>query len=206
MGTEPYILSGFTDRFFTKRATGAEMMMFFSCSVLGTWTCAKLLDRYSQQGHQERGAHVAIAVFTAVHVLSFCCGGAVEFSQRPVPTGGWGLADFDIILPTVAFVLWGASDAMMNTYTYWVIGNMYPDGAQQAVPLGSPRCLTVEHMCWGMQSFQRAVPLAACSSCSTLLFLLLASQQLILSSQHLPDYLRLVRLVENIFSISLALA
>merc|ERR1712008_390891 len=141
MGTEPYILSGFTDRFFTKRATGAEMMMFFSCSVLGTWTCAKLLDRYSQQGHQERGAHVAIAVFTAVHVLSFCCGGAVEFSQRPVPTGGWGLADFDIILPTVAFVLWGASDAMMNTYTYWVIGNMYPDGAQQARAIGFSKML-----------------------------------------------------------------
>jgi len=134
--TEPYILSGFTDRFFTERATGAEMMVFFTCSVLGTWLSAGLLDSYASRGCQDRGAIVTIAVFFVVHVLSFCCAGAVEFSTGCVPSGGWSFSDTGIALPTMGFALWGFSDAMMNTYVSWLVGCMYPEGTEKARAIG----------------------------------------------------------------------
>merc|ERR1711865_418985 len=49
-GNEPYILSGFTARWFEARTTGMEMVIYFSCSVLASIGTGRLLDAFAAGG------------------------------------------------------------------------------------------------------------------------------------------------------------
>ena len=39
-------------------------------------------------------------------------------------------------IPTAAMAAWGLSDAMAQTYAYWLIGNLYDDGQEKARAVG----------------------------------------------------------------------
>ena len=41
-----------------------------------------------------------------------------------------------IWVPSIAFALWGFSDAMINTFLYWLIGHTCPDGNEKTRALG----------------------------------------------------------------------
>jgi len=133
-GNEPYILSGFTDRWFDKQATGAEMVIFFSLSVVGSMGTGAMLDWFSSRGQQRRGAVILVTLFSTVHLLAFAGAAVVEMSSDW--DRRYALNESGVILPTLCFSLWGLSDAMINSFCYWIIGQLYQDGAQRAQSIG----------------------------------------------------------------------
>ena len=53
----------------------------------------------------------------------------MEKTEGPDPAKV-GFEDLDWVLPTLAFAAWGFSDSQVQTYTYWLIGALYPDDAE----------------------------------------------------------------------------
>jgi len=133
-GNEPYILSGFTDRWFEKRTTGLEMVWYFSSSIIGVLMTGTMLDRFTKR-HQERsGAIIVLMLASLVHVAGFALAAVVETSAY------WNkrytLDDANIILPSIVFILWGWSDAMINSFLYWIIGVRFTSGPERARAIG----------------------------------------------------------------------
>lgn len=133
-GIEPYILSGFTSRFFQKRTTGMEVACFFSLSVIGSLVTGRILDQYSAEGRERRGGSLLLAIFSCVHFGAFACAAIVEVGTAW--NQEYSLSDGLVILPSVAFVLFGLSDAMINTFLYWLIGVLYQDGPSRSYAIG----------------------------------------------------------------------
>ena len=123
---EPYGLSTFT-RFFSKTATGMEMIFFYTGSIIGTIVSGKMLDAKVQP-------LILIILFTIVHTAAFALACAVELDDT-MPTKQ-DLSNSRIIMPSFAFHLWGLSDAMINTFLYWFIGKLYPSGLEKTRALG----------------------------------------------------------------------
>lgn len=133
-GNEPFILSGFTDRWFEKRDTGLEMVFYFSCSIIGALTTGRTLDGFSARRRERFGAYVVLFLASLVHLTAFACAAVVETSSY------WDrrymFSDVQIMLPTVAFVLWGLSDAMINSFLYWLIGVLFSSGGERSRAIG----------------------------------------------------------------------
>jgi MFS family permease len=123
---EPYALSTFT-RFFSKTATGAEMIFFYTGSILGTTVCGRLLDAKMQPSS-------IIIVFSIVHAVAFALACTAELDST-MPTKQ-DLSSTRIMAPSFAFHLWGLSDAMINTFLYWFIGKLFSSGADKTRALG----------------------------------------------------------------------
>lgn len=135
-GNEPFILSGFTARWFEARTTGMEMVIYFSCSVLGSIATGQLLDGFAKRNRTRFGALTTLMLATTVHLTAFILAFFVEYQHVPVGFDGFSLSDPHVILPTVAFALWGLSDAMINSFLYWMIGLLYESGPDKARAIG----------------------------------------------------------------------
>eukprot|EP00929_Paragymnodinium_shiwhaense_P096476 TRINITY_DN58063_c0_g1_i1.p1 TRINITY_DN58063_c0_g1~~TRINITY_DN58063_c0_g1_i1.p1 ORF type:complete len:442 (-),score=42.71 TRINITY_DN58063_c0_g1_i1:82-1407(-) len=133
-GNEPFILSGFTARFFSKRATGMEMVMYFSLSVVGSLGTGALLDNFAARHRNRQGALTTVAMFTVVHCSAFALAAVVEMSSSW--SQQYELNESGVLMPSGAFLLWGLSDAMINTFCYWIIGQLYSGGAARAHSIG----------------------------------------------------------------------
>lgn len=133
-GNEPYILSGFTDRSFDKRTTGMEMVWYFTSSILGVLMTGTMLDRFTRR-HQERsGAIIVLMLASLVHVAGFALAAVVETSAYW--NKQYSLQDANVIVPSIVFILWGWSDAMINSFLYWIIGIRFPSGPARARAIG----------------------------------------------------------------------
>jgi len=132
-GNEPYILSGFTDRWFNKRSTGMEMVIYFSLSVVGAMATGWMLDWFSNSGRQRQGAITVVSLFSLVHCTAFAGAAVLEMTYE---RQRYDLVESGIILPTLVFCLWGLSDAMINAFCYWIIGQLYTDGSRRAQAIG----------------------------------------------------------------------
>eukprot|EP00747_Dinoflagellata_sp_TGD_P052568 gnl/TRDRNA2_/TRDRNA2_147978_c0_seq2.p1 gnl/TRDRNA2_/TRDRNA2_147978_c0~~gnl/TRDRNA2_/TRDRNA2_147978_c0_seq2.p1 ORF type:complete len:406 (+),score=27.33 gnl/TRDRNA2_/TRDRNA2_147978_c0_seq2:130-1218(+) len=133
---EPYVLVGFTSRCFDKRTTGAEMVLFFSCAIVSSLLCGQLLDWHGARGEglRRRGARRCLAVLAVLHIAGFAIGACIELT--PSYARGVSISDPEVLLPSCAFALWGASDAAINTYLAWSIGWIYLDGGRRAHATG----------------------------------------------------------------------
>lgn len=133
-GNEPFILSGFTDRWFDKRTTGIELVIYFSLSVVGSMTTGTILDRYASRGRVRDGALLVLGGFTLLHFLGFAGAAVVEISDHW--DRRYGIEEPEVLLPSLAFCCWGLSDAMINSFLYWLVGQLYVDGGQRAQAIG----------------------------------------------------------------------
>eukprot|EP00927_Polykrikos_kofoidii_P059304 TRINITY_DN54494_c0_g1_i1.p1 TRINITY_DN54494_c0_g1~~TRINITY_DN54494_c0_g1_i1.p1 ORF type:complete len:446 (-),score=50.75 TRINITY_DN54494_c0_g1_i1:203-1540(-) len=136
---EPFILSGFTARWFEKRTTGMEMVLFFSLSVIGSIFTGRLLDSYSKRGLQRRGAFLQLVLVASIHVCGFVGVAIVEYSHDK--DRQYKLGDAKLIMPSFAFALFGLSDAMMNSLLFWLIGVLYASGPTRAHAVGGFKLL-----------------------------------------------------------------
>jgi hypothetical protein len=129
---EPYILSTF-GRHFTKAALGMEMVFFYGGCIVGALACGRLLDSVSHNAVRAKCGLLVLAMFTSVHFTAFAFAAHVEYGWNGLPVGlGPGST-----LPSTCLCLWGTSDAMINTFLYWLVGALYPeDGPAKARACG----------------------------------------------------------------------
>ena len=124
---QPYQLNGFGDRFFRKRVVGLQLASFYFMEVVGGFVAGRALDDKSRS--HRRSAVVVLCQFVAVTAVGFGLAGYLEKTEGPDPAKV-GFEDLDWVLPTLAFAAWGFSDSQVQTYTYWLIGALYPDDAE----------------------------------------------------------------------------
>merc|ERR1712107_952853 len=71
--------------------------------------------------------------FSAIHVCAFILAAIAEMGDS---SAQYKISQSQIVLPTMAFCLWGLSDAMINAFQYWIIGQLYSNGGQRAQAIG----------------------------------------------------------------------
>ncbi|KAJ1450754.1 hypothetical protein M885DRAFT_621351 [Pelagophyceae sp. CCMP2097] len=132
---QPYQLNGFADRFFRERVLGLELAAFYSAEVLGAFVAARVLDgpgTAASAWDKRRAARRLLTGFFAATTVGYGVAGSLEYDHRRravEPVGGAKVA-----LPTLAFVAWGLSDALVQTYAIWVIDALFA-GARQRTRL-----------------------------------------------------------------------
>ena len=93
----------------------------------------RLLDATHRS--KRRSALLVLAGFVVVTAASFVLGGVLEWDVRGNADAAPKKAGFNAatawITPTATFLLWGWSDSQIQTYTYWLIGALYPDDGSQ---------------------------------------------------------------------------
>ena len=121
---QPYQLNGFGDRFFEKRVVGLQLASFYFMEVVGGFAAGAALDNPKRS--KRRNAHLVLAQFVAVTALGYGLAGTLEYDAGAEPARV-GFRGTSWVVPTVAFAAWGFSDSQVQTYTYWLIGALYPD-------------------------------------------------------------------------------
>ena len=113
---QPYQLNTFGNRVFDARTLGLQIAAFYGAEVVSAWGAGRLLDS-STCGR--RAIQRQLALFAATTGLAYALALRTELSVKhgaQTPLHGASLAG-----PSIAFVLWGASDAQAQALAYWRI-------------------------------------------------------------------------------------
>lgn len=133
---QPYQLNTFTGGFFTERAQGLEMVVFYSFEVLGALFAGRSLDSCKPENRRRRALQ-QLSVFLVCTLLGNTIAAWYEVGRQR--TGEIVHMEFDqgvSVAATVANALWGTSDAMIQAYAYWLISILYGSGAEIARAVG----------------------------------------------------------------------
>lgn len=143
---QPYQLNTFGGRFFNKTSLAIGQIVFYSLEVVGALVYGNVLDAAKPSERRKRGmiSLLVLSIFT-LGGFFFAWQKENEHTAHPNPfhnstyplgvhqiepfeEGFWG--------PLAAFALWGLSDAMVQTYAYWLLGSLYQDGAEKGKAVG----------------------------------------------------------------------
>jgi len=153
-----------------KKTLGLEVICFYSAEVIGGLLWGKFLDSVPLSRRRGR-AWLSLVLLSLVTTLSFVLAGWVEWPNRwDTKVEELSYDTSSIVLPTCAFTLWGFSDSMVQTYSYWLIGALYEEGDHRAHSVGFYKM--IQSAGWSLGFFltptHRMPPLAqlfATSSC-----------------------------------------
>eukprot|EP00126_Sphaerothecum_destruens_P013316 Sdes_comp22788_c0_seq1m21186 len=129
---QPYQLNVFV-RFFTNTSLGMGMVIFYAAEILGAIFIGYLLDNLNPS----RRRHLLVWGQYLLGVLSFALAIHEEWDYvwyKDAPS--YDIGDRNLILPSIIFFMWGLSDSMIQTYCYWLMGNLYSKGENQARAVG----------------------------------------------------------------------
>jgi len=143
---QPYQLNTF-GRYFNKSSMAIEQIVFYALEVIAGLVFGIFLDNATADKRRAR-AILSLAMLAVITLLGYVFAylhehdhvdypavstntslpmdagnGSVE-PLEPFKSGFWG--------PTFAMACWGLSDAMAQTYSYWLLGSLYVDGKSKA--------------------------------------------------------------------------
>lgn len=130
--SQPYRLDGFGDRFFRKRIIGLQLAAYYVMEMIGGVLAGRALDNTTRS--KRTNAYLVLSVFVVVTALAFGAGGVLEYNAKSKPDAAptkVGLNSWAVLAPTATFLLWGFSDSQIQSYTYWLIGALYPTDAKE---------------------------------------------------------------------------
>ena len=114
---QPYQLNTFGDRFFSARALGLEIIVFYAAEIVGGFAAGWLLDRDPMRPRAAAVRQLVIfgVVTTAGYAIAF-------YYELAAATRDWPTSDVtklrvnqtEILPPTAAFALWGLSDSQVH--------------------------------------------------------------------------------------------
>jgi len=133
---QPYQLNTFTGRFFADKAQGLEIVVFYTFEVIGALFAGRSLDSCKPE-HRRNRAFQQLAFFLVITLLGNA--GAFYYEIRRSSTGAPTNMEFDqgvSVAATVTNALWGTSDAMIQSYAYWLITVSYTGGSELARATG----------------------------------------------------------------------
>lgn len=140
---QPFQLNTFGDRVFDARTLGLQIAAFYAAEVGAAWAAGKLLDSASCG---RRAVQRQLALFVLTTVLAYGLALRTELQVRRgagMPLHGPSLAG-----PSIAFVLWGASDAQAQALAYWRIERVAPPESF-ARSVGLYKCIQSAGWCVG---------------------------------------------------------
>ena len=136
---QPYQLNTFGDRFFSARALGLEIIVFYTAEIVGGFAAGWLLDR--DPARPRAAAARQLVVFGVVTTAGY--GIALSY-ELDAATRDWPMSDVaklrvnqtEILPPTAAFALWGLSDSQVQAYAYWLMRQLFAEGPEQSRAVG----------------------------------------------------------------------
>ena len=135
---QPYQLNTFA-RYFTARANGLEVIVFYGAEIFGAFLAGWILDR--DPTRPRTGALHVLAVFLAVTTGGYALAFHSELNAARAawPTCNVVPLDFTqtaIVGPTLAYFLWGLSDSQVQAFSYWLMRQLFADGPEQSRAVG----------------------------------------------------------------------
>ena len=138
---QPYQQATFSNRFFSKRTIGLEMIVFHVWEIVGAIYVGHALDRDPMKRTQL--AVQCLFLFIVVNT----CGNLLAWYQEEKETSLIkGLVPVDItdprsLLPSLAMACWGFADSQIQVYVYWLLGTLYETGDDHAHAVGLYKCI-----------------------------------------------------------------
>jgi len=141
---QPYQLITY-GRYFNKSTLAIQQIVFYSTEIVGGLVFGMVLDQAAP--NERRGRAVSSLAFLSVITLA---GFALALPRELDHKGDVVCSDSvqtecleliepfksDFWQPTGAMALWGLSDAMAQTYAYWLLGALYSEGTEKARAVG----------------------------------------------------------------------
>jgi len=130
-----YVFNGVNGFIFTLRTRGLNSAMYWASQMVGAIVIGKLLDNSKKTTRVRAMAGlVIIAIF--VHSV-YCLGCYLEYGflagfnkdNKILPMDLVDFKNSDYAYPAIIFILYGLGDAMIQAYSYWVMGAIAGDNA-----------------------------------------------------------------------------
>jgi len=159
---QAYQIVTFGDRFFNTSTLGIEILIFYAADVYGGIIAGNLLDgEYRKQIDSERKnlhnivAKQCILLFVVVNVVGNICAVIQEWpcihgDEASSCITKISIAEWRVILPSIAYASWGFTDGAAQTYCYWVMGIFYGDStSEESRVIGFFTCVQSAGWCLG---------------------------------------------------------
>jgi len=159
---QAYQIVTFGDRFFNTSTLGIEILIFYAADVYGGIIAGNLLDgEYRKQIDSERKnlhnivAKQCILLFVVVNVVGNICAVIQEWpcihgDEASSCITNISIAEWRVILPSIAYASWGFTDGAAQTYCYWVMGIFYGNStSEESRVIGFFTCVQSAGWCLG---------------------------------------------------------
>jgi hypothetical protein len=134
---QPYQLVTY-GRYFNKTTLAIEQIVFYATEIVGGLVFGMVLDQAAPS--ERRGRAVSsLFVLAVVTLAGFGLALPRELGHKGDSNDELTLIkpfESDFWQPTCAMALWGLSDAMAQTYAYWLLGALYSEGQEKARAVG----------------------------------------------------------------------
>lgn len=136
---QAYQQSTFSNRFFSKRTIGLEMIVFHALEILGAVYVGQALDANPRQ--KQSLAIQCLILFLLVNAT----GNLLAWYQEDCAATNTVAVDIrdhaSITRPSLALACWGFADSQIQVYVYWLLGILYETGDDHARAVGFYKCI-----------------------------------------------------------------
>ena len=133
---QPYQQATFSNRFFSKRTIGLEMVIFHLFEIVGAMVIGRVLDK--DRNGRRRSAMQCLLVFIVVNTTGNLSAWYQENQGRTEPVD---IADFASMLPSLSLALWGFADSLIQVYVYWLLGTIFESSEDHSRAVGLYKCV-----------------------------------------------------------------
>jgi MFS family permease len=130
-----YVFNGINGFIFTLRTRGLNSALYWASQMVGAIGIGKLLDRSTKSARIR--ANVGLLIIAVFLNAVYALGCYLEYGflaghnkEHPfLPTELVDFRDREYWFPAIVYVLYGLGDAMIQAYSYWVMGAIAGDNA-----------------------------------------------------------------------------
>lgn len=134
---EPYQQATFSNRFFTKRTIGLEMIIFHIFEIVGAIYAGRALD--ADPSRRSQLAIQCLMLFLLVNTMGNLLAWYQERYSGEVVAED--ISNVHSFLPSLALACWGFADSQIQVYLYWLLGTLYDDGDDHSRVVGFYKCI-----------------------------------------------------------------
>ena len=134
---QPYQQATFSNRFFSKRTIGLEMVIFHVFEIIGAIYVGRALD--ADPTKRTQLAVQCLLLFVVVNTTGNLLAWYQEESLDVVVASD--ITDSRSLLPSLALACWGFADSQVQVYCYWLLGTLFETGDDHARAVGFYKCI-----------------------------------------------------------------
>ena len=136
---QPYQQATFSNRFFSKRTIGLEMVVFHVLEIVGAMYVGKSLD--ADPTKRKQLAVQCLLLFIVVNTTGNLLAWYQETEASLEGAVAVDITDIRSLLPSVALACWGFADSQIQVYVYWLLGTLFVTGDDHARAVGFYKCI-----------------------------------------------------------------
>eukprot|EP00977_Amphora_coffeiformis_P027439 scaffold34612_cov165-Amphora_coffeaeformis.AAC.5 len=136
---QPYQQATFSNRFFSRRTIGLEMVVFHVFEIVGAIHVGKALD--ADPTKRKQLAVQCLLWFIVVNTSGNLLAWYQEIEASLDGAVAVDITDSRSLLPSLALACWGFADSQIQVYVYWLLGTLFETGDDHARAVGFYKCI-----------------------------------------------------------------